>query len=85
MAKISNILKHIYDKVVNDLLNNKHKVIHSDETTLVVSKKDEASKYRKQSYVYTSSFYDEKRIRITLFKKAEVYIKQQNGLKIIKE
>ena len=57
MAKISNILKHIYDKVVNDLLNNKHKVIHSDETTLVVSKKDEANKHRKQSYVYTSSFY----------------------------
>mgnify|MGYP000753693386 FL=1 len=26
-----------------------------------------------------------KKIRITLFKKAEVYIKQQNGLKIIKE
>ena len=57
MAKISNILKHIYDKVVNDLLNNKHKVIHSDETTLVVSKKDAANKHRKQSYVYTSSFY----------------------------
>ena len=74
MAKISNILKHLYDKMANDLLNNKHKVIHSDETTLVVSKKDEVSKYRKQSYVYvyTSSFYDEKRIRITLFKKAEV-------------
>ena len=66
MAKISNILEPIYDKMVNDLLNNKHKVIHSDETTLVISKKDEANKHRKQSYVYvyTSSFYDEKRIRI---------------------
>ena len=66
MAKISNILEPIYDKMVNDLLNNKHKVIHSDETTLVISKKDETNKHRKQSYVYvyTSSFYDAKRIRI---------------------
>lgn len=73
MAKISNILEPIYNRMVNDLLNNKHKVIHSDETTLVISKKDEASQGRKQSYVYvyTSSFYDEKRIRIYDFKKAE--------------
>ena len=72
MAKISNILEPIYNKMVNDLLNNKHKVIHSDETTLVVSKKDEASKHRKQSYVYvyTSSFYDEKRIRIYDFQES---------------
>ena len=72
MAKISNILEPIYDKMVNDLLNNKHKVIHSDETTLVISKKDETNKHRKQSYVYvyTSSFYDEKRIRIYDFQES---------------
>ena len=72
MAKISNILEPIYNRMVNDLLNNKHKVIHSDETTLVISKKDEASQGRKQSYVYvyTSSFYDEKRIRIYDFQES---------------
>ena len=72
MAKIANILEPIYDKMVNDLLNNKHKVIHSDETTLVISKKDETNKHRKQSYVYvyTSSFYDEKRIRIYDFQES---------------
>ena len=72
MAKISNILEPIYDRMVNDLLNNKHKVIHSDETTLVVSKRDEMNQNRKQSYVYvyTSSFYDEKRIRIYDFQES---------------
>lgn len=69
---MANILEPIYDKMVNDLLNNKHKVIHSDETTLVISKKDETNKHRKQSYVYvyTSSFYDEKRIRIYDFQES---------------
>lgn len=66
MAKVSNILEPIYDRMLNDLLNNRHKVIHSDETTLVVTKKDEENKNRKKSYVYvyTSSFYDQNRIRI---------------------
>ena len=52
--------------MLNDLLNNRHKVIHSDETTLVVTKRDEENKNRKKSYVYvyTSSFYDQNRIRI---------------------
>lgn len=50
----------------DDLLNNKEKVIHSDETTLVVSKKDEENKDRKKSYVYvyTSSYYSRNQIRI---------------------
>ena len=47
MAKVSNILEPIYDKMLNDLLNNQDKVIHSDETTLVVSKKDEENQYVK--------------------------------------
>lgn len=66
MAKVSNILEPIYDRMLNDLLNNRHKVIHSDETTLVVTKRDEENKNRKKSYVYvyTSSFYDQNRIRI---------------------
>lgn len=50
----------------DDLLHNNSKVIHADETTLVVSKKPEYDKNRKKSYVYvyTSSFYDKNQIRI---------------------
>lgn len=60
MAKLATILKPIYEQMKDDLLNNSAKVIHSDETTLVVSKKPNESVTRKKSYVYvyTSSFYD---------------------------
>ena len=65
-AKANDILAKVYDKMKDDLLNNNSKVIHSDETTLVVSKKPEYDKDRKKSYVYvyTSSFYDKNQIRI---------------------
>ena len=65
-AKLCNIIEPIYEQLKKDLLNNESKVIHSDETTLVVTKKDEKNKDRKKSYmyVYTSSFYDSKQIRI---------------------
>ena len=65
-AKANLILSNIFDKMKDDLLNNNSKVIHSDETTLVVSKKPESDKDRKKSYVYvyTSSFYDKNQIRI---------------------
>ena len=66
MAKVGNILNPIYTRMKEDLLNNESKVIHSDETTLVVTKRNEENKDRKTSYVYvyTSSYYDEKQIRI---------------------
>lgn len=66
MAKVSNILEPIYDQMKNDLLNNASKVIHSDEATLVVTKTNEENQNRKKSYVYvyTSSYYDDKQIRI---------------------
>lgn len=65
-SKMSDVMESIYDKMKQDLLENKSKVIHSDETTLVVSKRPEEDKNRKKSYVYVynSSFYDEKQIRI---------------------
>lgn len=65
-SKMSDVMESIYDKMKQDLLENKSKVIHSDETTLVVSKRPEEDKDRKKSYVYVynSSFYDEKQIRI---------------------
>lgn len=60
------VLSNVFDKMKDDLLNNNSKVIHSDETTLVVSKRPEYDKDRKKSYVYvyTSSFYDKNQIRI---------------------
>ena len=66
MGKVATTLEPIYEKMKDDLLNNNSKVIFSDETTLVVTKRDEENKDRKNSYVYvyTSSYYDEKQIRI---------------------
>ncbi len=60
MAKLANILTPLYEAMKDDLLNNSAKVIHADETTLVVSKKPNEDMGRKKSYVYvyTSSFYD---------------------------
>lgn len=58
MAKVGNILDPIFSRMKEDLLNNESKVIHSDETTLVVTKRNEENKDRKTSYVYvyTSSY-----------------------------
>lgn len=66
MAKSCEVLEPIYNKMKDDLLNNSEHVMHSDETTLVVTKKDEENKDRKKSYVYvyTSSFYSGNQIRI---------------------
>lgn len=65
-AKASTIISKVFEKMKDDLLNNKPEVIHADETTLVISKKPEYDKERKKSYVYvyTSSFYDNNQIRI---------------------
>ena len=51
-SKANEILVSIFEKMKADLLNNNSKVIHSDETSLVVSKKPEYDKDRKKSYVY---------------------------------
>ena len=82
-AKASETLSSIFDKMKNDLLNNDPKVIHSDETTLVVSKKPECDKDRKKSYVYvyTSSYYDKNQIRIYDFHESRSIDKTTNWLK----
>jgi hypothetical protein len=61
MAKMSNVLTPLYDRMRSDLLSNQAGVIHADETTLSISKRPDEDKERKKSYVYvyTSSFYDE--------------------------
>ena len=60
MSSLANKLEPLYNKMRLDLLNNTVKIIHTDETTLVVSKKNEINKDRKVSYVYVyaSSYYD---------------------------
>ena len=84
-AKASETLSSIFDKMKNDLLNNNSKVIHSDETTLVISKKPECDKDRKKSYVYvyTSSYYDKNQIRIYDFHESRSIDKRLLGLKIM--
>jgi len=60
MALLSAKLQPVFERMKLDLLNNASKVIHADETTLVVSKKPAFDANRKKSYVYlyASSFYD---------------------------
>lgn len=65
MAKTATLLEPIYEQMKLDLLNNAPRVIHSDETTLVVSKKEDTEdRIKSYVYVYTSSFYDKNQIYI---------------------
>ena len=82
-AKADDVLSKVFDKMKDDLLHNNSKVIHSDETTLVVSKKPEYDKARKKSYVYvyTSSFYDKNQIRIYDFHESRSIDKTTSWLK----
>lgn len=71
MMRSAKILEPIFNKMKSDLVNNSCKVIHSDETTLVVNKQDVDNKNRKKNYVYvySSSFYDKNQINIYEFNK----------------
>lgn len=82
-AKADDVLSKVFDKMKDDLLHNNSKVIHSDETTLVVSKKPEYDKDRKKSYVYVyiSSFYDKNQIRIYDFHESRSIDKTTSWLK----
>ena len=64
MAKCALVLEPIYKRLRLDLLNSSSQVIHSDETTLVVSKGNKGDRKLSYVYAYTSSFYDDKQIRI---------------------
>lgn len=64
MAKTAMLLEPIYEQMKKDLLNNAPRVIHSDETTLVVSKGEDDNRKSSYVYVYTSSFYDKNQIYI---------------------
>ena len=82
-AKACEQISKVYEKMRDDLLHNNSKVIHSDETTLVVSKKKESDKSRKKSYVYvyTSSYYDKNQIRIYDFHESRSIDKTTTWLK----
>lgn len=69
MAKVSRLTESIYDAMLKDLLDGETKSIYADETTLSVSKRDEKDKDRRKSYVYvfTSSMYEPKQMRVYRF------------------
>ena len=71
MMRSAEALEPVFERMKLDLVNNAPKVIHSDETTLVVNRQDEDSKDRKKNYVYvySSSFYDKNQINIYEFNK----------------
>lgn len=72
MMRSAELVEPIFKKMKLDLLNNSPKVIHADETTLVVNRQDEDNKDRKKNYVYvfSSSFYDKNQINIYEFNKS---------------
>jgi transposase len=60
MKNMANRLTPVFARMKEDLKQNTVRVIHADETTLVISKQPEKEKDRKKSYVYvySTSFYD---------------------------
>ncbi len=49
------LLEPLYDELLNNLINNKFKVIHADETPLKVINSDKAKCYM---FIYTTSFWE---------------------------
>lgn len=67
--KAGKLFEPIVDKMKHDLLTNSCKIIHSDETTLVVSKdeKKEDDRLKNYVFVYASSYYDPHQMMIYSF------------------
>lgn len=82
--RCAEILTPIYEKMKYDLLNNEVKAIHSDETTLVVSKKDDENRKKSYVYVYRSSLYDKNRIMIYSFNETRGIAKTADWLSTFK-
>ena len=82
-AKCSALLEPIFNQMKLDLLQDATKVIHIDETTLVVSKKPDEDKERKKSYVfvYRSNLYSEKQIMLYSFNETREIAKTVEWLK----
>jgi transposase len=71
MSRLSELFLPIYERMKTDLIHNNEKVIHADETTLVISKKPTEDKNRQKCYIflYSSSFYGNQ-INVYDFKKS---------------
>ena len=67
LINVASELYPIYEKMTSDLINNKYKVIHADETTLKVIKNKE-NKKTSYMWLYGTSDYDPKRILIYDYK-----------------
>ena len=82
-VKCATLLEPIYNRMKDDLLNDETKVIHSDETTLVVSKKPKEDKDRRKSYVYVyrSSLNSKRQIMIYSFNETREIAKTAEWLK----
>ena len=50
MMRSAIIIEPVFEKMKLDLVNNETKVIHVDETTVVVNRQDEENKTRKKNY-----------------------------------
>ena len=71
MMRSAIIIEPVFEKMKLDLANNETKVIHADETTVVINRQDEENKTRKKNYVYvfSSSYYSKNQINIYEFNK----------------
>lgn len=67
MAKTATLLSPIFHKMKEDLLHNETKVIHADETTLVVSKSSDVSRKKSYVYVFSPSFFERKQMQLYEF------------------
>ena len=81
MARTAQILNPIYDRMKSDLLNTKTKVIHVDETTLTLSKKNDPNRKKSYVFVYASSYYDKNQIHIYEFNETRTVDPKSNYLK----
>lgn len=81
MAKTAEVLTPIYVRMKSDLLTNKSKVIHADETTLTLSKQVNPDRKKSYVFVYASSFYDDKQIHIYEFNESRTIDPESSYLK----
>ena len=81
MAKTAEVLTPVYERMREDLLNTRTKVVHADETTLTLSRQAHPDRKKSYVFVYASSFYDDKQIHIYEFNETRAMDPESNYLK----
>ena len=81
MAKTAETLTPVYERMKEDLLNTRTKVMHADETTLTLSKQAHPDRKKSYVFVYASSFYDDKQIHIYEFNETRAMDPESSYLK----